>query len=392
MVPTPEIYPSALGLFAGRRWEAHGGREEMEAARWWRSRRIYDGDDLGTAKGEGRATRANELGKRPTGSGCGMMAAMTELCASVEDDVSEYTSNTNVFLPPPSLCDDELSHNLLHFLPFSSLPSPSLCEDELRHNLLPFYHRWPSPPSPPSANALKDGGRATSAPTATSGDGRRERVDGAEGSAVGRSQRRRTGEREGERCGQMERGKGATKEECEEDQSSRHRGRIGNTIPVALWVGTTGRATSPYVCSLIIEAPNDAAAVAKTATFSAPLLAHRADARAGLGNTPGALADYDAARAHDRPGIPRCGPAGPRPYLRTASLIYTLSTSEELEDERPIMDMARFRQEMEVIDDGTAMPMDSAPNSSLDVDKILKVPDVNCLTEDGVPVCHYRWP
>lgn len=163
MAPTPEIYPSALGLFAGRRWEAHGGREEMEAARWWRSRRIYDGDDLGTTKGEGRATRANELGKRPTGSECRMMAAMTELCASVEDDVSEYTSNTNVFLPPPSLCDDELSHNLLHFLPFSSLPPPSLCEDELRHNLLPIYHRWPSPPSPPSANALKDGGRATSA-------------------------------------------------------------------------------------------------------------------------------------------------------------------------------------------------------------------------------------
>lgn len=250
MAPTPEIYPSALGFFAERRWEAHGGREEMEAARWWRSRRIYDGDDLRTAKGEGRATRANELGKRPTGSECGMMAAMTELCASVEDDVSEYTSNTNVFLPPPSLCDDELSHNLLHFLPFSSLPPPSLCEDELRHNLLPIYHRWPSPPSPPSANALKDGGRATSALMATSGDGRRERVDGAEGSAVGRSQRRRTREREGERCGQMERGKGATKEECEEDRSSRHRGRIGNTTPVALWVGT-------YVvgCSIFVLHP-----------------------------------------------------------------------------------------------------------------------------------------
>ncbi|EEE69708.1 hypothetical protein OsJ_29374 [Oryza sativa Japonica Group] len=261
MAPTPEIYPSALGLFAGRRWEAHGGREEMEAARWWRSRRIYDGDDLGTAKGEGRATRANELGKRPTGFECGMMAAMTELCASVEDDVSEYTSNTNVFLPPPSLCDDELSHNLLHFLPFSSLPPPSLCEHELRHNLLPFYHRWPSPPSLPSANALKDGGRVTSAPMVTSGDGRRERKD-----------------------------------------------FVDNLLDTAV----------------------------------------------------------------------KC--------MRTASLIYTLSTGEEPEDERPILDMAQFRQEMEVLDDGTAMPMDSAPNSSLDVDKILKVLDVNCLTEDGVPL------
>lgn len=72
--------------------------------------------------------------------------------------------------------------------------------------------------------------------------------------------------------------------------------------------------------------------------------------------------------------------------MRTASLIYTLSTGEEPEDERPILDMAQFRQEMEVLDDGTAMPMDSAPNSSLDVDKILKVLDVNCMTEDGVPL------
>lgn len=71
--------------------------------------------------------------------------------------------------------------------------------------------------------------------------------------------------------------------------------------------------------------------------------------------------------------------------MRTASLIYTLSTGEEPEDERPILDMAQFRQEMEVLDDGTAMPMDSAPNSSLDVDKILKVLDVNCLTEDAAP-------
>uniref|UniRef100_A0A0E0QRG1 Uncharacterized protein n=1 Tax=Oryza rufipogon TaxID=4529 RepID=A0A0E0QRG1_ORYRU len=350
MAPKPEIYPSALGLFAGRRWEAHGGREEMEAARWWRSRRIYDGDDLGTAKGEGRATRANELGKRPTGFECGMMAAMTELCASVEDDVSEYTSNTNVFLPPPSLCDDELSHNLLHFLPFS-LPPPSLCEDELRHNLLPFYHRWPSPPSPPSANALKDGGRVTSAPMVTSGDGRRERVDGAEGSAVGRSQRRRTGEREGERCGQMERGKGATKEECEEDRSSRHRGRIGNTTPVALWVGTShisGANSSPSSLSRL-HCHNDV---------------HVEGQKDFVDN----LLDTAV----------KC--------MRTASLIYTLSTGEEPEDERPILDMAQFRQEMEVLDDGTAMPMDSAPNSSLDVDKILKVLDVNCLTEDGVPL------
>uniref|UniRef100_A0A0E0CVS5 SET domain-containing protein n=1 Tax=Oryza meridionalis TaxID=40149 RepID=A0A0E0CVS5_9ORYZ len=66
---------------------------------------------------------------------------------------------------------------------------------------------------------------------------------------------------------------------------------------------------------------------------------------------------------------------------RTASLIYTLSTGEEPEDELPIPDMAHFKQETEELDDSTAM----VPKASLDVDKILKVLDVNCLTEDAAP-------
>uniref|UniRef100_A0A0E0K9A3 SET domain-containing protein n=1 Tax=Oryza punctata TaxID=4537 RepID=A0A0E0K9A3_ORYPU len=67
---------------------------------------------------------------------------------------------------------------------------------------------------------------------------------------------------------------------------------------------------------------------------------------------------------------------------RTASLIYTLSTGEDPEDELPVPDMAQFKQETDELNDGTAMATDSAPN---DVDKILKVLDVNCLTEDAAP-------
>uniref|UniRef100_A0A0E0LAG9 Uncharacterized protein n=1 Tax=Oryza punctata TaxID=4537 RepID=A0A0E0LAG9_ORYPU len=75
--------------------------------------------------------------------------ATTELSASAEDVISEFTSNADVF-PPPSL----------------------LCDDELR--FLPFPHRWPSPP--PSTSALKERGRevVTNASSATSGDGEGE--------------------------------------------------------------------------------------------------------------------------------------------------------------------------------------------------------------------------
>ncbi|EAZ25729.1 hypothetical protein OsJ_09564 [Oryza sativa Japonica Group] len=238
------------------------------------------------------------------------------------------------------------------------------------------------------------------------------------------------------------------------------------------------------VCSLIIEA-FDAAAACKDRRVLCSTLAHRADARARLGDAPGALADCDAALAADPRTPGRCCPRAPScaglgrysarrrarsgavdlsewvlagfsgkcPDLaehvgavevrrsahggrgvfavknieaganlviskavaigrgvipdaadsgekmvvwkdlvdkvldaaekcpRTASLIYTLSTGEEPEDELPIPDMAHFKQETEELDDGTAM----APKASLDVDKILKVLDVNCLTEDAAP-------
>uniref|UniRef100_A0A0D9VPZ8 SET domain-containing protein n=1 Tax=Leersia perrieri TaxID=77586 RepID=A0A0D9VPZ8_9ORYZ len=66
----------------------------------------------------------------------------------------------------------------------------------------------------------------------------------------------------------------------------------------------------------------------------------------------------------------------------TASLIYTLSTGDEDEDEHdlPVPDIARFKQQQDELDDGAAMA--AAP---LDVDKILKVLDVNCLTEEASP-------
>uniref|UniRef100_J3LKE7 SET domain-containing protein n=1 Tax=Oryza brachyantha TaxID=4533 RepID=J3LKE7_ORYBR len=70
---------------------------------------------------------------------------------------------------------------------------------------------------------------------------------------------------------------------------------------------------------------------------------------------------------------------------KTASLIYTLSTGEEPEDELPVPDIAQFKQEAEEPDDGTAAATESAPEVTLDVDKILKLLDVNCLTEDAAP-------
>ncbi|KAG8097044.1 hypothetical protein GUJ93_ZPchr0013g34702 [Zizania palustris] len=71
---------------------------------------------------------------------------------------------------------------------------------------------------------------------------------------------------------------------------------------------------------------------------------------------------------------------------RTASLIYTLSTGEEPEDDLTVPDTAQFKQEPDDLDDAmTTVTTGSAPKVTLDVDKILKVLDVNCLTEDAAP-------
>ncbi|KAM0931911.1 hypothetical protein ACQ4PT_000009 [Festuca glaucescens] len=65
---------------------------------------------------------------------------------------------------------------------------------------------------------------------------------------------------------------------------------------------------------------------------------------------------------------------------RTASLIYTLSNGEEQEDELDVPDMALFKQEPEELGDGVS---EAGGQEALDVDRIMKVLDVNCLTEDA---------
>ncbi|CAM0871481.1 unnamed protein product [Alopecurus aequalis] len=67
-------------------------------------------------------------------------------------------------------------------------------------------------------------------------------------------------------------------------------------------------------------------------------------------------------------------------FPRTASLIYTLSTGEEQDCELSVPDIALFKQEPE--DLGDSVP-EAGGREALDVDKILKVLDVNCLTEDA---------
>ncbi|PVH33186.1 hypothetical protein PAHAL_9G590000 [Panicum hallii] len=69
---------------------------------------------------------------------------------------------------------------------------------------------------------------------------------------------------------------------------------------------------------------------------------------------------------------------------RTAALIHTLSTGEEQQDDLVVPEMALFRQEPEDLNltDGTNMVREGT-QEVLDVDRILKVLDVNCLTEDA---------
>ncbi|KAG2554467.1 methyltransferase FGSG_00040-like [Panicum virgatum] len=69
---------------------------------------------------------------------------------------------------------------------------------------------------------------------------------------------------------------------------------------------------------------------------------------------------------------------------RTAALIHTLSTGEERQDDLVVPEMALFRQEPEDLSltDGTSMVREGT-QEVLDVDRILKVLDVNCLTEDA---------
>uniref|UniRef100_A0ACD5TU71 Uncharacterized protein n=1 Tax=Avena sativa TaxID=4498 RepID=A0ACD5TU71_AVESA len=65
---------------------------------------------------------------------------------------------------------------------------------------------------------------------------------------------------------------------------------------------------------------------------------------------------------------------------RMASLIYNLSTGEEQDDELAIPDMALFKQQSEDLGDGL---LEAEGQDVLDVDRIMKVLDVNCLTEDA---------
>ncbi|RLN40692.1 uncharacterized protein C2845_PM01G04280 [Panicum miliaceum] len=69
---------------------------------------------------------------------------------------------------------------------------------------------------------------------------------------------------------------------------------------------------------------------------------------------------------------------------RTAALIHTLSTGEEQQDDLVVPEMALFRQEPEDLSltDGTDRVREGT-QEVLDVDRILKVLDVNCLTEDS---------
>ncbi|KAK3150595.1 hypothetical protein QOZ80_3AG0235210 [Eleusine coracana subsp. coracana] len=65
---------------------------------------------------------------------------------------------------------------------------------------------------------------------------------------------------------------------------------------------------------------------------------------------------------------------------RTAALIYTLSTGEERPEELVVPEMALFRQEPEDLCLGDVT--NTARKEVVDVDRILTVLDVNCLTED----------
>nr|CAB3496955.1 unnamed protein product [Digitaria exilis] len=70
---------------------------------------------------------------------------------------------------------------------------------------------------------------------------------------------------------------------------------------------------------------------------------------------------------------------------RTAALVHTLSTGEEQQDQLVVPEMALFRQEAGDLDlsDATNVVTDKGAQAVLDVDRILKVLDVNCLTEDA---------
>uniref|UniRef100_A0A0E0ES88 Uncharacterized protein n=1 Tax=Oryza meridionalis TaxID=40149 RepID=A0A0E0ES88_9ORYZ len=277
------------------------------------------------------------------------------------------------------------------------------------------------------------GGRATSAPMATSGDGRRERVDRAEGNAVGRSQQRRTGEREGERCGQMERGKGATKEECEEDRSSRHRGRIEGK-------GGGGGSTGEIEEDDLKHGGEQSGATARRSG---------AAAREGSEAAAGREGRWNGARAAEQPGgvgrrVPELADGqrhktaattvdggataktegtgrnsmtqathhGRRRLRKSSRISGANSSSSSLSPSS----LSRLHCHNDVHVEGQArsqktsfpsrtwhnlrekwrssmtarpcMPMYSICQMRLlmwTVDKILKVPDVNCLTEDGAP-------
>ncbi|XP_066357652.1 methyltransferase FGSG_00040 [Miscanthus floridulus] len=70
---------------------------------------------------------------------------------------------------------------------------------------------------------------------------------------------------------------------------------------------------------------------------------------------------------------------------KTAALIYTLSTGEERQDELVVPDMAIFRNETEIdiLSDGISAARAMGTQEAVHVDRILKVLDVNCLTEDA---------
>ncbi|CAD6202277.1 unnamed protein product [Miscanthus lutarioriparius] len=70
---------------------------------------------------------------------------------------------------------------------------------------------------------------------------------------------------------------------------------------------------------------------------------------------------------------------------KSAALIYTLSTGEERQDEFVVPDMAIFKNETEgdSLSDGTSAARAMGTQEAVHVDRILKVLDVNCLTEDA---------
>lgn len=70
---------------------------------------------------------------------------------------------------------------------------------------------------------------------------------------------------------------------------------------------------------------------------------------------------------------------------KTAALIYTLSTGQERQDELVVPDMAMFRKETEddSLSDGTIAGKTTRTQEAVKMDRILKVLDVTCLTEDA---------